>query len=108
MKINLTPASLLLLALAGCAPVDTPGGGGSYYQCDRGTRLRVDYRGRGAIVRVNDRTMVALRSTPSTRGPVYEGRQGQRLERQGNMVIWNTALRTPPERCSPIVMPRPR
>jgi len=104
MRIYLGSAALVL-ALAGCAPVGTPGGS-SFYECNQGTRLRVDYRGQGAIVRVNDRATVALRSTPSTGGAVYEGRQGQRLERQGNGVVWNTAARTAPEQCRQIIVPR--
>jgi len=107
MKAPLISAAMLL-ALAGCTPpqpIGTPGGS-SFYECSQGTRLRVDYRGRGAIARVNGRTTVALRSTPSTRGPVFEGRQGERLERRGDMVIWNTAARTAPEQCRPVRVPR--
>lgn len=96
---------VLIFALVACAPVGTPGGS-SFYECSQGTRLRVDYRGRGAIVRVNDGAVIALRSTPSTGGAVFEGRQGQRLERRGNEVVWNTALRTAPETCRQIIIPR--
>lgn len=105
MKAQLI-STAMLLALAGCAqPIGTPGGS-SFYECSQGTRLRVDYRGRGAIVRVNDRATIALRSTLSTGGAVFEGRQGQRLERRGDMVIWNSAARTAPEQCSPVRVPR--
>ncbi len=93
------------LLLAGCTPIGTPGGS-SYYECSQGTRLRVDYRGASAFVKIGNARAITLRSTPSTGGAVYEGRRGQRLERQGNGVVWNTALRTAPETCRPIIIPR--
>lgn len=107
MKAQLI-STAMLLALAGCAPsqpIGTPGGS-SFYECSQGTRLRVDYRGRGAIVRVDQRATVALRATPSTGAAVFEGRRGERLERRGDMVIWNTAARTAPEQCRPVRVPR--
>jgi hypothetical protein len=92
--------------LAGCMqPIGTPGGS-SFYECDRGTRLRVDYRDRAAIVRVNDSQTIAMRSAPSLQGDSYEGRSGQRLQRNGGSVQWNTAARTAPETCRQIAVPR--
>jgi len=106
MKASLLGVSAAMLCLlAGCGPVGTPGGS-SFYECSQGTRLRVDYRGRGALVRINDRATVTLRTTPSVGGAVYEGRHGERLERRGDMVVWNTAARTAPEQCRRIILPR--
>src|SRR3546814_13565086 len=70
---------------------------GTSYDCDRGTRLKVDYVGDGAIVRVNGRQTVVLKSTPANRGQVYENKTGARLQRSGNQVTWNTAARSAPE-----------
>jgi hypothetical protein len=94
-----------LLALAGCRTPGTPGGA-SFYECDRGTRLTVDYTGRGALVQVNGGRRFALRQTPSVGGSVYEGRTGERLQRNGASVTWNTAARTAPETCRTITVPR--
>jgi hypothetical protein len=105
MKTSLIMIASIALSVTACTPIGTPGGS-SYYECSQGTRLRVDYRGRGAIVRVNDGPVIALRSTPSTGGAVFEGRAGQRLERMGNDVRWNTAARSAPEQCRQITIPR--
>jgi hypothetical protein len=86
------------VSLAGCASVP-PRNTGTSYDCSGGTKLKVDYVGNGAIVRINGRRTVTLRQTPSNRGPVYENRTGMRLERNGNEVTWNTAARTAPENC---------
>lgn len=86
------------VSLAGCASVP-PRNTGTSYDCSGGTKLKVDYVGNGAIVRINGRRTVTLRQTPSNRGPVYENRAGMRLERNGNEVTWNTAARTAPENC---------
>src|SRR3546814_6730911 len=67
------------LIVAGCASVP-PRNTGTSYDCDRGTRLKVDYVGAGAIVRVNGRQTVVLKSTPANRGQVYENKTGARSE----------------------------
>src|SRR3546814_6022653 len=69
------------LIVAGCASVP-PRNTGTSYDCDRGTRLKVDYVGDGAIVRVNGRQTVVLKSTPANRGQVYENKTGARLQRR--------------------------
>src|SRR3546814_13641103 len=56
-------ASAAVLALAACSSV--PRNTGTSYECDRGTKLKVDYAGDGAIVRVNSRRTVVLKSTRS-------------------------------------------
>lgn len=103
---RLVIAGLAATLLSGCMqPIGTPGGS-LFYECDRGTRLRVDYRDRVAIVRVNDGQTVAMRSAPAVEGESYEGRSGQRLQRNGGTVRWNTAARTAPETCRQILIPR--
>lgn len=91
--------------LPGCKTIGTPGGS-SYYECDRGTRLRVDYLRNGAVVKVDNGRSIHLRQTPSVVGAIYEGGKGQRLQRTGDGVLWNTALRMAPERCRSIIVPR--
>lgn len=92
-----------MLAVAGCSSV--PRNTGTSYQCDRGTRLKVDYTGNGAIVRINGRQTAVLRQTPSNGGQVYENKSGARLQRNGNQVTWNTAARSAPERCRAVATP---
>src|SRR3546814_15476595 len=60
------------------------------------------FRSDGAIVRVNGRRTVVLKSTPANRGQIYENKKGVRLQRNGNNVTWNTALRSAPESCREI------
>lgn len=91
------------LAVAGCSSI--PRNTGTSYECDRGTRLKVDYVGNGAIVRVNGGRTMMLKSTPANSGQIYENKQGVRLHRQGNGVTWNTALRSAPENCRAVATP---
>lgn len=92
-----------VLALAACSSV--PRNTGTSYDCNRGTKLKVDYVGNTAIVRVNGRRSMVLKQTPSTGGAVYENRKGARLQRNGNEVTWNTALRSAPESCRTVYTP---
>lgn len=96
-------AGAAVLALAACSSV--PRNTGTSYECDRGTRLKVDYVGDGAIVRVNGGRTMVLRSSPSNGGEVYENKMGARLNRQGNQVMWNTALRSAAESCHVVMRP---
>jgi hypothetical protein len=107
MRIRTTALILAgtLVALSACRTVGTPGGS-NFYDCNQGTRLVVDYVGATAIVKVNNRGRIVLKQTPSVNGSVYEGRKGQRLERTGGGVIWNTALRMAPETCRSVIVPR--
>ncbi len=91
------------LAIAGCA--SAPRNTGTSYECDRGTKLKVDYVRDGAIVRVNGRQTLVLRATPANRGEIYENRTGARLHRDGNQVTWNTAARSAPETCRAMIKP---
>ena len=96
-------AGAAVLALAACSSV--PRNTGTSYECNRGTKLKVDYVGNTAIVRVNGRGSMVLKQTPSTGGAVYENKTGARLQRNGNDVTWNTAARTAPESCRPVYTP---
>lgn len=96
-------AAAALLALAACSSV--PRNTGTSYDCNRGTKLKVDYVGNTAIVRVNGRGSMVLKQTPSTGGAVYENKKGARLQRNGNEVTWNTALRSAPESCRTVYTP---
>lgn len=97
-------AAVAALALAACSSVP-PRNTGTSYDCNRGTKLKVDYVGNTAIVRVNGRRSMVLKQTPSTGGAVYENKKGARLQRNGNEVTWNTALRSAPESCRTVYTP---
>ena len=88
-------AGAAILALAACSSVP-PRNTGTSYECNAGTRLKVDYVGDGALV---------LKSTPANRGQIYENKSGVRLQRNGNEVTWNTAARSAPERCRVVYTP---
>lgn len=92
-----------MLAIAGCSSV--PRNTGTSYECDRGTRLKVDYVRDGAIVRVNGRQTLVLRATPANSGQIYENKTGARLHRNGNQVTWNTAARSAAETCRVVMTP---
>ncbi|WP_447758531.1 MliC family protein [Sphingopyxis fribergensis] len=96
-------AGAAILSLAACSSV--PRNTGTSYECNRGTRLKIDYVGDGAIVRVNGGRTMVLKQTPSTGGSVYENRKGARLQRNGSDVTWNTALRSAPESCRVVYTP---
>lgn len=96
-------AGTAILALAACSSV--PRNTGTSYDCSGGTRLKVDYVGNTAIVRVNGRRSMVLKQTPSNRGTIYENKSGARLQRNGNDVTWNTALRSAAENCRVVYTP---
>jgi len=102
--LSIAVVAATTLAVAGCASVP-PRNTGTTYECSAGTRLKVDYVGDGAIVRVNGRQTVVLKSAPSNRGQIYENKTGARLARNGNQVTWNTAARNAPESCRAVVTP---
>ncbi|MBM0168821.1 MliC family protein [Altererythrobacter sp. C41] len=93
----------VMITVAGCTSV--PRNTGTSYVCDRGTKLKVDYVGDGAIVRISGRQTAVLRQTSSSRGEIYENKVGVRLQRSGNTVIWNTAARSAPEQCRVVNTP---
>ncbi|HWW55313.1 MAG TPA: MliC family protein [Sphingopyxis sp.] len=96
-------AAATTMLVAGCSSV--PRNTGTSYECNRGTRLKVDYVGDGAIVRVNGGRTMVLKSTPANRGQIYENKSGARLQRNGNEVTWNTALRSAAESCRVVYTP---
>jgi len=95
----------VLLSLSACMSVGGPGVS-TYYECDRGTRLKVDFVGDGALVGVNGARAQLLRSAPAASGAMYENRAGWRLHTKGNEAMWNTALRSSPETCRQVMVPR--
>jgi len=96
-------AAATTMLVAGCSSV--PRNTGTSYECNRGTRLKVDYVGDGAIVRVNGGRTMVLKSTPANRGQIYENKSGARLQRNGNEVTWNTAQRSAAESCRVVYTP---
>lgn len=106
MKIRTMALGVVVpLALAGCASVGGPGVS-TYYECERGTRLKVDFVGDRALVSVNGGRAQALRQTPAASGAAYENRAGWRLHTKGPEAVWNTAARSAPESCRQVVVPR--
>ena len=93
------------LLLSACMSVGGPGVS-TYYECDRGTRLKVDFMGDRALVSVNGGRAEAMRSAPAASGAMYENRAGWRLHTRGNEAMWNTALRSSPETCRQVTVPR--
>ena len=101
--IILVAAGAAIFGLAGCSSV--PRNTGASYDCSGGTKLKVDYVGSTAIVRVNGMRSLVLKQTPSTGASVYENKTGARLQRNGSDVTWNTALRSAPESCRVVYTP---
>lgn len=91
------------IAMAACSSI--PERTGSFYECNRGTKLNVNYLKDGALVRVNGGRPMSLRQVSSNRGTAYENNNGVRLHRQGNNVTWNTAARSAPETCRTVITP---
>lgn len=93
------------LSLVACASVGGPGVS-TYYECDRGTRLKVDLVGDRAVVSVNGDRARPMRQTPAASGSVYENGSGWRLHTKGSEAMWNTAQRSAPESCRQVAVPR--
>ncbi|MBA3940049.1 MAG: hypothetical protein C0520_02435 [Sphingopyxis sp.] len=92
-------------ALAACASIGGPGVS-TYYECERGTRLKVDFLRDGALVSVNGGPARPLRQVPAASGTAYENANGWRLHTKAGEAVWNTELRTAPESCRTIAVPR--
>lgn len=105
MTIRFATCGAALLLLSACMSVGGPGVS-TYYECDRGTRLKVDFVGDGALVSVNGERAQLMRSAPAASGAIYENRAGWRLHTKGNEAMWNTALRSSPETCRQVTVPR--
>jgi hypothetical protein len=97
--------SILALAgtLAGCQSVGGPGVS-TYLECNRGTRLKVDYVRNHALVSIAGRRPIALKQVPAVGGSMYE-RQVYRLHMTGNGAQW-TDSRMPSQSCSRVAVPR--
>ncbi|MBL9067956.1 MAG: MliC family protein [Sphingopyxis sp.] len=104
-RIKLAAPAAAALLLSACMSVGGPGVS-TYYECDRGTRLKVDFMGDRALFSVNGGRAEAMRSAPAASGAMYENRAGWRLHTKGNEATWNTALRLAPESCRQVVVPR--
>ena len=48
----------------------------------------------------------AGREPPAASGAMYENGAGWRLHTKGNEAMWNTALRSAPETCRQVMVPR--
>ncbi len=90
------------VAVAGCMSAGVPANRGTTYQCSNGTKLQISYLRNSALVSVNDARPIPFAQTPSNAGQVYEN-AGSRIAREGNAVTWNTAARSAPEQCRPVM-----
>lgn len=100
-----TPTLLLVLGLvAGCASVGGPGVS-TYMECDRGTRLKLDYvNSNTVLVGVNGADAFSLPRRPSASGASYGDAQHS-LRTKGREAVW-TIGRAMPETCRQIIVPR--
>lgn len=90
--------------VAGCASVGGPGVS-TYMECDRGTRLKLDYvNSNTVVVSVNGADGFALPRTPSASGVSYGDAQHS-LRTKGREAIW-TIGRAMPETCRQVIVPR--
>lgn len=103
-KLLLTAISASALTMTGCMTTGGPGTS-TYLECDRGTRLQVDYMGNSAVVRVNGGPRILLRQTPAASGTSYEGGGYALREHQGT-VMWNGPTREAPYTCRQVIVPR--
>jgi membrane-bound inhibitor of C-type lysozyme len=103
--MNLGAVGAAALLLSACASIGGPGVS-TYYECDRGTRLKVDFVGDDALVGVNGGRSQPMRPAPAASGAMYENGAGWRLHTKGNEAMWNTALRSAPETCRQVMVPR--
>lgn len=93
------------LLLSACQTMGGPGAS-SYYECDRGTQLKVDYLRNGALVSVDGRRALPLKVAQSIGGQTYEGAGGARLRVNSGTATWNGADRSAPQSCRSIAVPR--
>lgn len=91
-------------ALAGCAHDIGGPGVSTYFECERGTRLKVDYLSNGAFVGIDGRKAIPLKQVPAVSGTAYESRQYQ-LQVQGGGARWIDS-RLPAQSCSQVRVPR--
>lgn len=89
-------------AATGCMSPGMPTNIGTSYECSSGTRLQVSYLRNGALVGVNGARPIPFTRTASNEGQVFEN-GGSRVARNGNTLTWNTAARSAPEECRPVM-----
>ena len=90
--------------VAGCASVGGPGVS-TYMECDRGTRLKLDYvNGNTVLVSVNGADAFPLPRTAAASGASYGDAQHS-LRTKGREAIW-TVGRAMPEACRQVMVPR--
>jgi membrane-bound inhibitor of C-type lysozyme len=102
MRKTIAIAALATLAAA-CAPVGGPGAS-TFYACDRGTMLRVDFTDRAAFVRVNGGEALRLPQEPAASGTSYMTPQHS-LRTRGSEAMWSVG-RMAPEQCRQVAVPR--
>lgn len=93
-----------LVLLAGCESIGGPGVS-EYYECNRGTKLKVDNIGQAAIlVSVNGDRPLALRQMQTGSGVEYSSGTHS-FRGKGSEATW-TVGRMVPEQCREVVVPR--
>ena len=96
-------AAAALAALAGCVPKGGPGAS-TYFECDRGTKLQVDFAGQTAFVRVNGADPLRIPAMQAASGARYSSGTHE-LWTKGDTATW-TVGRMVPEQCRQVVLPR--
>jgi len=92
------------ILLSACQSAGDPPGG-TYYECNRGTKLRVHYLPNRALVSADGHRALSMKIVPSVSGRHYQSTGGTRLSVSGRTVTWNTADRSAPQTCQPVAMP---
>ncbi|WP_181883630.1 MliC family protein [Sphingorhabdus pulchriflava] len=93
-----------MVLLAGCESIGGPGVS-EYYECNRGTKLKVDNIGQAAIlVSVNGGRVMGLNRIESPSGNEYSSGTYS-FSKNGGTVTW-TVGRMAPESCSTVAVPR--
>ncbi len=100
---NVITAGAALAALAGCVPKGGPGAS-TYFECDRGTKLQVDFAGETAFVRVNGAKPLRLPAVQAASGGRYSSGTHE-FWNKGNTATW-TVGRMVSEQCRQVVLPR--
>lgn len=90
--------------LAACETVGGPGVS-TYYECDRGLRLKVDTAGNARLVSVNGRRAVPMRPVAAAIEPTWEG-GGNSLRISGDTATWTGQTREAPYTCRRVAVQR--
>lgn len=95
--------TVLALAAGACVPKGGPGTS-TFYECDRGTMLRVDFTDRAAFVYVNGGERLRLPQERAASGTSYMTPQHS-LRTRGSEATWAVG-RMAPEQCRQVAVPR--